>query len=61
MAPLVERIALGGLGADPGLIVISVAADVDADPRFPDAAVDGCPRGPISVIRVRATGGSRLR
>jgi hypothetical protein len=33
MAPLVERIALGGLGADPGLIVVSVAADVDAGPR----------------------------
>ena len=35
MAPLVERIALGGLGADPGLIVVSVAADVDADPALP--------------------------
>jgi hypothetical protein len=35
MAPLVERIALGGLGADPDLIVISVAADVDADPALP--------------------------
>jgi len=57
MAPLVERIALGGLGADPGLIVVSVAADVDAGPALPDAAVDGCPRGPISVTQVRATGG----
>lgn len=35
---------------------ISVAADVDADPALLDAAVDGCPRNAISLIRVRTAG-----
>lgn len=33
---------------------ISVAADIDADPALLDAAVDGCPRSAISLIRIAA-------
>ena len=40
---------------------ISVAADVDADPALLDAAVDGCPRGAISLIQVAAAGESPPR
>jgi ferredoxin len=36
----------------------SVAADIEADPALLDAAVDGCPRGAISLIRVRVTPGA---
>jgi ferredoxin len=43
-APLVFHLDAEGL---------SVAADVEADPALLEAAVDGCPRGAISLIRVR--------
>lgn len=43
-APLVFHLDAGGT---------SVAADVEADPVLLDSAVDGCPRGAISLIRVR--------
>ncbi len=45
-APLVFHLDAGGT---------SVAADIEADPALLDAAVDGCPRSAISLVRVRAT------
>ena len=46
-APLVFQLDANG---------ISVPADVDADPAVLDAAVDGCPRGAISLVAAAAGG-----
>ena len=44
-APLIFHLDAGGT---------AVAADIEADPALLDSAVDGCPRGAISLIRVQA-------
>lgn len=49
---LTSVFVLGGDG-------ISIARDLDADPGLLTAAVDGCPRGAISLIRRDEGGGTR--